>query len=309
MPSPTLDCARAVRRLIFSMHSWADRWPIVDPTTPPLDKRRIIGNRKLVGTSTMPSSEYAASQPSRARGCLLAFTIPIGWGILIPITVVAVKTPWIGLSLLTLIAVATVVLLTRQHLKSPKRLARLYRDRYVLPSDLDTEAHALLERTANAAVTVTSSQVSQQGFLDSVANDVLFPQQLWEISRFLCFQTTLRAEQAAATRGVIVTPELMAVLAPQRQALQYSVARVTQWIMELEAYARRTQEADAALRAHEQLQNNDKYRYLLAHTDDRMGMQNLLQQAVSLENALTRSVQNAIAAGQTLAAPDLRHWR
>ncbi|WP_191895414.1 hypothetical protein [Planomonospora parontospora] len=214
-----------------------------------------------------------------------------------------------GLALLILIAVAAAALLTWKHLESPKRLARLYRDRYVIPSDLDNEAHSLFNRATNATMTVSWSQVSRQGFLDSVANDVLFPQQLWEISRLLRFQSILRAEQAAATRGVVLTPELLAVLAPQQQALQHSVAMVTQRIMELEAYARRVQEADAALRAHEQLQNNDKYRYLLAHTDDRMGMQNLMQQAAAVESTLTQSVQSAIAAGQTLAMPDLRQWR
>ncbi|MEV0752490.1 hypothetical protein [Streptosporangium sp. NPDC050280] len=309
MSSPTLDYARAVRRLIFTMHSWADHWPIVDPTIPPRDKHRIIGHRKLVGISMAPSSGYAGSQPSRTQGLLITLAIFMVYGILIAIAVAASKAPWIGPPLLILMAAAAATLLARKRLKSPKRLARLYRDRYVLPSDLDNEAHALLKRTADATMTVTGSQVSRQGFLDSVANNVLFPQQLWEISRLLRFQSILRAEQVAATHGVIVTPELTAVLAPQRQALQHSVAMVTQRIMELEAYARRTQEADAALRAHEQLQNNDKYRYLLAHTDDRMGMQNLLQQATALENTLARSVQNAIAAGRTLAAPDLRHWR
>ncbi|MEU8039497.1 hypothetical protein [Streptosporangium sp. NPDC049078] len=239
----------------------------------------------------------------------MIFAIFMVGGIIRGIAEAMIKEPWIGLSLLILFATVAAIFLARKHLASPKRLARLYRDHYVLPSDLDNESRALLKRTTDAVMTVTGSQVSRQGFLDSVANDVLFPQQLWEISRFLRFQTILRAEQVAATHGVIVTPELTAVLAPQRQALQHSVAMVTQRIMELEAYARRTQEADAALRAHEQLQNNDKYRYLLAHTDDRMGTQNLLQQATALENTLARSVQNAIAAGRTLAAPDLRHWR
>ncbi|GGK69825.1 hypothetical protein Ppa06_36920 [Planomonospora parontospora subsp. parontospora] len=291
------------------MHSWADHWPIVDPTIPPRDKRRIIGNRELMGISTASPGGHIASRVSRANGCLVTIAAVFCLAIIRAIGEAAIKVPWVGLALLILIAVAAAALLTWKHLESPKRLARLYRDRYVIPSDLDNEAHSLFNRATNATMTVSWSQVSRQGFLDSVANDVLFPQQLWEISRLLRFQSILRAEQAAATRGVVLTPELLAVLAPQQQALQHSVAMVTQRIMELEAYARRVQEADAALRAHEQLQNNDKYRYLLAHTDDRMGMQNLMQQAAAVESTLTQSVQSAIAAGQTLAMPDLRQWR
>ncbi|MFC4060944.1 hypothetical protein ACFOWE_21790 [Planomonospora corallina] len=289
------------------MQSWADHWPIVDPTIPPRDKRRIVGSRELMGIPKETPTRYPSSRSSKAKGWLIIFTVFIVVGILRAIVEAAIKVPRFGLSLLGLIIVTATAFLARRYLKSPKRLARLYRDRYVLPSDLDDEAHALLKRAADATVTVARSQVSRQGFLDSVANDVLFPQQLWEISRLLRFQTLLRAEQAAATHGVIVTPELAAVLAPQRQALQHSVSVVTRRVAELEVYARRVQEADAALRAHEQLQNNDKYRYLLAHTDDRMGMQSLLGQATAMESTLTRSVQNAIAAGQTLSLPDPRH--
>ncbi|GAB2450900.1 hypothetical protein GCM10027187_18480 [Streptosporangium sandarakinum] len=290
------------------MQSWADHWPIVDPTIPPRDKRRIMGNRKLLGISTASPARHPSSQPSKGKGCLIVFVSLVAVGILRAIGAAVIKAPWIGLLLLGLITVAATAFFVWRHLESPKRLACLYRDRYVLPSDLDNEAHALFKRAADATMTVTRSQVSRHGFLDSVANDVLFPSQLWEISRLLRFQTILRAEQAAATRGVIVTPELAAVLAPQRQALQHSVAMVTQRVVELEVYARRVQEADAALRAQEQLQNNDRYRHLLAHTDDRMGMQSLLEQAAVMESTLTRSVQNAIAAGQTLSLPDLKHW-
>ncbi|WP_394300907.1 hypothetical protein [Sphaerimonospora cavernae] len=222
---------------------------------------------------------------------------------------VVVERSSAGMLVLILLSIAITAFFAWLYRHSASRLARLYRDRYVLPSDLDNEAHALFKRATSATTTVNWSQVSRQGFLDSVANDLLFPQQLWEISRLLRFQTVLRAEQAAATRGVVITPELAAVLAPQQQALQHSVAMVTQRIVELEAYARRVQEADAALRAHEQLQNNDKYRYLLAHTDDRMGMQSLVQQAASVKSTLARSVHDAIAAGQTLVVPDLRRWR
>jgi hypothetical protein len=61
------------------------------------------------------------------------------------------------------------------------------------------EAHALFSRTTQAAMTIAWSQVRRQGFLDSIANDVLLPHQLWEICRLLRIHTSLRAEQAAAS--------------------------------------------------------------------------------------------------------------
>ncbi|MFC6087438.1 hypothetical protein [Sphaerisporangium aureirubrum] len=48
------------------------------------------------------------------------------------------------------------------------------------------------------------------------------------------------------------------------------------------------------------------YRDLLAHTDDAMGMQGLIQHAASVENVLAQSVREAIATGQALAMPDTR---
>lgn len=193
--------------------------------------------------------------------------------------------------------------------ESASRLVRLYRNHYVLPSDLDNAAHALFKRATDAIITITLSEIDRRGFLDSVANRVLLPQQRWEICRLLRDQSMLRAEQARAAHGVIVTAELRAVLAPQQEAIQHSVAMVTKRIEELETYARRVLEADAALRAQAQLQNNNKYYDLLAHGDDRMGMQKLQQEAASVKGVLARSVQDAIAAGQTLILPDLRHWR
>ena len=101
-------------------------------------------------------------------------------------------------------------------------------------------------------------------------------------------------------RGV-VTPELMAVLEPQQEALRRSVAAVTARVESLERYAHRVQEADAALRARAALDNNDKYRALLAHTDDADAMRSLEASGDALEQTLAKSVREAIEAGQTLA--------
>ncbi|MEV0997985.1 hypothetical protein [Nonomuraea sp. NPDC050202] len=175
-----------------------------------------------------------------------------------------------------------------------------FRDRLVLVPELSPPARALLERARRAVMSVYTSQVMRRRLLDGLANEALLPRQIWEIAMLLRVQTHLHQEQERAMRG-LVTPELRAVLEPQQEALRRSVASVTARVEQLERYARRVQEADAALRAREALDNNDKYRALLAHTDDDEGMRDLETHGAALEETLARSVRVAIEAGQTLS--------
>jgi hypothetical protein len=185
---------------------------------------------------------------------------------------------------------------------SARRLRRRYRARYVLRQDLDAESRTLLARAISAIESVNSSQASSDGLLNTIANDVILPHQLWEIARLLRTQTGLRSEQTEARRGLI-TPELVAVLDPQQRALARSVAAVTDRIADLELYAYRVQETDAALRALELLKSNERYRDLLAQTDDAEGMRDLINNANTIESTLAHSLRSAIETGQTLAVP------
>ncbi|WP_347591446.1 hypothetical protein [Acrocarpospora sp. B8E8] len=175
-----------------------------------------------------------------------------------------------------------------------------YQRRFVIVAQLSKQAQRLLSRARTAADTVARSRAKQQGLLDAVANDVILPQQIWEIARLLQMQTHLQHEQREARQGVM-TPELNAVLEPQQAALQRSIMTVTVRVEALEKYAYRVQETDAALRAREALQNNDKYRALLAHTDDTEGLTQLTAQANALERTVANNVRHAIEAGQTLS--------
>jgi hypothetical protein len=175
-----------------------------------------------------------------------------------------------------------------------------YRDRFVVVSELAPFARALLERAREAVMAVYNSEVMRRRLLDGLSNDVLLPRQIWEIALLLRVQTHLHEEQRQARQGV-VTPELLAVLEPQQEALRRSIDSVTARVEGLERYAHRVQEADAALRARTALGNNEKYRALLAHTDDAEGMRELAAHGDALEETLARSVRQAIEAGQTLA--------
>lgn len=182
----------------------------------------------------------------------------------------------------------------------PGHAGPVHRDRFVVVEELSPPSQELLARARSAALVVGQSQAKRLGLLDGVANDQLLPQQLWEIARLLGTQSSLQQEQDAARQGV-VTPELEAVLKPQQAALERSVGTVTDRVRGLERYARRVQEADAALRAREALANNGKYQALLAHTDDAAGMRELAAHSDALEATLAKSVREAIEAGQTLA--------
>lgn len=180
------------------------------------------------------------------------------------------------------------------------RAARIYHGRYLTHADLDAESAELLVRAQRACRTVLEAEASRQGLLDTIDNAVTLPRVLWEIAETLRDQTVLRAEQQAARSGV-VTPELAAVLAPQREALTRSVSAVHERIGRLETYARHVQEADAAFRARALLNSNDKYRDLLAKTGDETALAGLTERAKALEETLARSVQEAVDSGRTLA--------
>ncbi|MFG2073020.1 hypothetical protein [Nonomuraea maritima] len=173
-------------------------------------------------------------------------------------------------------------------------------ERLVLVRELPPPARALLERARRAVTSVYASLAMRHRMLDGLANEVVLPRQIWEIAVLLRTQASLQEEQDRARRG-LVTPELEAVLEPQQEALRRSLAAVTSRVESLERYARRVQEADAALRAREALDNNHKYRALLARTHDQDAVRALEAQGEALEETLARSVREAVEAGRTLA--------
>jgi hypothetical protein len=183
------------------------------------------------------------------------------------------------------------------------RAARTYHGRYLCPTDFDGEGIYLLARAQVAIEAIERTDVYRSGYLGTFENALVLDQYLWEIAQTLRTHTVLRAEQSAVAAGRAPTPELRAILAPQREALWRSAAIVTERIKALEHYAERVADADVAFRAQLQLQNNDKYRDLLARTGDEAGLAALTDRARYLHAALSESVRQAIAAGQTLALP------
>ncbi|WP_103963748.1 hypothetical protein [Nonomuraea solani] len=271
------------------MTNWIDE-PIVDPGVPERDRWRIIGASGLLLGRPDPEP------PPWVRHLFAvgaAGAAAIG-GVL---SVAAIGTGHESAGLAALMVFLTAVLFIGVARPSTgQRLATRYAGHYVIPAQLDDPALDLLTRARKAIQDVTASRVHRLGLLDGIANDVVLPERLWDVARLVRTHADLRVEQAEAL-AELMTPELAAVLEPQQEALRRSVAAVTERVWELEVYASRVRAADSALRASELQKSNDKYRDLLAQTGDTEGLRALTDQA----DALTTTLREAIAAGQTLS--------
>ncbi|GIH99394.1 hypothetical protein [Planobispora takensis] len=190
------------------------------------------------------------------------------------------------------------------------RHARWYEGRFLLAEDFDYPAELLRERTRQAVEYVLSSGVHISGMLDGVRNSVMLPAQEWEISRLLAKLSALRGEhRRLVTEGD--SPEVVAAMQPLERALAASEAAVVARVEALERYARHVEEAERALRAHEQIEvlrsRLPKYEQLLAETGaDALAVpqiDNLAQDAGRLEQALRDSVRSAHEAFRYLDGP------
>ncbi|TMR22365.1 hypothetical protein ETD86_11740 [Nonomuraea turkmeniaca] len=273
------------------MGDWVDE-PIVDPTMPVRDRSRFFGTPwPLLGPSDHDT-------PRWARWLLGGGAVVTGAGGAL-FTIAVYRTDMEAAGLAVVMVFCIMLLLFGISRPDMGHRQRRYAGRYVVPAQLDSPALDLLARARQAVMEVSGSRVHRLGLLDAIANDVVLPERLWEIASLLRTHTELRAEQAAALAEVM-TPELTAVLEAQREALGRSVAAVAGRVRELEAYASRVREADAALRAQELQKSHHRYRDLLAQTGDTEGLRHLIGQA----GALTKSLHEEIALGTETIAGD-----
>ncbi|MGN9843881.1 hypothetical protein ACTMTI_37720 [Nonomuraea sp. H19] len=272
------------------MGGWIDE-PIVDPAIPKRDRSRLMG-------AASPLLGRPDQEPPRWVRWLFGAGAAVTGGGGALFAAAAFHTDHESAGLAAMMVFLITVLFVGVARPSAGRLARRYAGRYVLPAELDPAGLDLLARARQAIEDVTGSRVHRLGLLDGIANDVVLPEVLWDIADLLRTQTALRAEQAEALAEVM-TPELAAVLGPQREALGRSAAAVAGRVRELEAYAHRVRAADSALRACDLQRSNDTYRDLLARTGDTEGLRQLIDQA----DMLTGSLREAIAASDGFADP------
>ncbi|MEU8226692.1 hypothetical protein [Kribbella sp. NPDC048915] len=250
--------------------------------------------------------------PGNTFGTLLVWLAVCVGGWILALIIFAATLPtdvaaWASVALAGVAVLATGGVLVKTVLedRGHKAVRRQYR-KYLLPEDFDDEAQRLLRRAQRSVRTVLEATVTRKGLLDDVHNELVLPEQLWDIAQVLREQTVLRARQRDIARGMS-TAELDTVLKPQRRALALSVEAITRKVDLLDRYADRVRSADAALRAEAALQDGDRYIELLARTEpvgDTSVVQGFSDEAAALKDTLARSINAARDAGRTLALPE-----
>ncbi|WP_328526417.1 hypothetical protein [Kribbella sp. NBC_00359] len=289
--------------------------PVFAPDVP-VGVRRLYERRPelfVPASAPRPKRETSWSvAPANTFGTLLVWiTVCVGGWILALIflagTLPAAVAAWSAVALAGIAAIATAGILVKSGMEDRGHKAvRLQHGKYLLPEDFDAPAARLLGRAQRAVKTVLEATVTRRGLLDEMKNELVLPEQLWDIAQVLREQTVLRARQRDVARGM-ATAELEAVLGPQRRALALSVDAIKRKVDLLDHYADRVRSADAALRAEAALGDGDRYIELLARTEpvgDTSIVQGFADEATALKETLTRTINAARDAGRTLALPE-----
>lgn len=289
--------------------------PVFAPDVPDGVRRLHRSRAELFVPAGRPKPKRETSwsvAPGNTFGTLLVWLAVCVGGWILALIVMAATLPaevaaWSAVVLAGIAGVATLGILVKTGVEDRGHKAvRLQHGKYLLPEDFDEEAGRLLGRAQRAVKTVLEATVTRQGLLDDVKNDLVLPEQLWDIAQVLREQTVLRARQREVARGM-ATAELEAVLGPQRRALALSVEAIKRKVDLLDRYADRVRSADAALRAEAALGDGDRYIELLARTEpagDTSVVQGFADEASALRDTLTRSINAARDAGRTLALPE-----
>jgi hypothetical protein len=282
----------------------------------PVGVRRLYEHRpELFVAADAPRPKRQTSwsvAPGNTFGTLLVWLAVCVGGWILALIVMAATLPtavaaWAAVALAGVAVLATGGILVKSMVEDRgHRAVRLQHGKYLLPEDFDEPAARLLGRAQRAVKTVLEATVTRRGLLDEMKNDLVLPEQLWDIAQVLREQTVLRARQKDVARGM-ETAELDAVLGPQRRALALSVDAIKRKVDLLDRYADRVRSADAALRAEAALEDGDRYLELLARTEpvgDTSIVQGFTDEATALKDTLTRSINAARDAGRTLALPE-----
>jgi len=289
--------------------------PVFAPGVP-VGVRRLYEHRPelfVAAGARRPKRETSWSvAPGNTFGTLLVWLAVCVGGWILALIVMAATLPtavaaWAAVALAGVAVLATGGVLVKSMVEDRGHKAvRLQHGKYLLPEDFDEEAARLLGRAQRAVKTVLEATVTRRGLLDEMKNELVLPEQLWDIAQVLREQTVLRARQKDIARGMS-TAELDAVLGPQRRALVLSAEAIKRKVDLLDKYADRVRAADAALRAEAALEDGDRYIELLARTEpvgDTSVVQGFSDEASALKDTLTRSINAARDAGRTLALPE-----
>ena len=204
-----------------------------------------------------------------------------------------------------------------RHRPEERRLAadmRDYHRRYVVPrTDLDLEARRVWSRVMNAVSRIARSTVIEQQLIDSVRVSAVLPYHLWDIAENLARLSALRDQHREILAGVQTDdPDVAVVLGPQRRAHALAVAKIERQVQQLEVFADRVAEADAAMQREEVVRQlaalNDSHVNLLARIDS-PGEDNEIAELTHRDvqaviDQANEAVRQANEAGRSLVLPD-----
>jgi hypothetical protein len=168
------------------------------------------------------------------------------------------------------LAVAIITVGSRRRERRLAADAREYHRRYIVPSaDLDPKAMSLWSRVDRAASRIVNSDVVGQQRIDSVRVSTVLPYHIWDIADKLARLSALRKEHHVILAEVDVgDPDVEVVLGPQCRVKALADADIERQIQQLEEFADRAEEADAAMRREQAMRRlatlNDRHADLLA---------------------------------------------
>jgi hypothetical protein len=184
--------------------------------------------------------------------------------------------------------------------------AAVYHRRYVCPpQDMDAEARQTWQRTVLAANKTARSDVVRQQLIDSVRVTTVLPYHLWDIAERLARVSALRSSHRDILAGVAADdPDVAVVLEPQRKAHSLAVADIERRVRDLEVFASRVMEADAAKRREEAVRRladlNDVHRDLVARVGGGSDLPETHDVQAVIDQA-NKAVRAANEAGRSLA--------
>ncbi|WP_331746341.1 hypothetical protein OG923_33125 (plasmid) [Streptomyces halstedii] len=152
---------------------------------------------------------------------------------------------------------AVAVLKRRRRAAVRVQIAQVH-DRFVLGSELDSEAAELLARAARAAAWVQRSSVQRLDPADKAHNDRRLDTQVWEIADGLRTYSRVAGGEPTEPASALVER----ALEPRRKILRTSLSSLGRRVEALEHYAAQIAEAEQRRREVRQLQ------HLTAGTDD-----------------------------------------
>ncbi|GAB3925934.1 hypothetical protein GCM10029976_019880 [Kribbella albertanoniae] len=288
--------------------------PVFAPEMPPDDRDKLLKHPGAMVLASLPTPKPRSGLRSASRSSLALLAGTLVLDIVLTIVIggylfeVLPKAPagWATAGVAAIGLVAFWFNLRDASKSSPESEAAIkYHGKYLQAADWDADAQQLMLRAQAAVQAVGSAEVTRRGLLDDIQNDVVLPEQLWDIGQILQKLTVLRSrhrEIDAAAASV-----LSETVTRQAEALRRTEAAMERKVATLEKYADQVRSADALLRAEraaEQVRkDDDAYVELLASAEPAAGtalIQDLSEDAIDLHQQLALRLAAIRETGQAL---------